>query len=148
MGGGGGRIRDSYANPGRSLGYVNMERRCLFLFFLIFLKINSTNEGKNCLLIRLSIQKDFLNTRSIQSSFLLTNQIFALQTSKSKFNFVEIASEQASAVWMKATSALELLNLWEKYLKLGENRRNIQKIYDSVRKELKDEITVLDRTLK
>ena len=28
----------------------------------------------------------------------------------------------------------------------GGNRRNIQKIYDSVREELQDEITVLDRS--
>ena len=32
-----------------------------------------------------------------------------------------------------------LLNLREKCLKFGENRRNVQKIYDSVRKELQDE---------
>ena len=46
---------------------------------------------------------------------------------------------------MKVISAL---NLWEKCLKFGENRRNSQKIYiyDSVRKELQDEITVLDRS--
>ena len=31
-------------------------------------------------------------------------------------------------------------------VKFGENRRNIQKIYDSVRKELQDEITVFDRS--
>ena len=35
---------------------------------------------------------------------------------------------------------------WEKCLKFGENRRNIQTIYDSVRKKLQDEITVLDRS--
>ena len=32
--------------------------------------------------------------------------------------------------------------------KVRENRRSRQKIYDSVRKELQDEITVLDRSWK
>lgn len=53
---------------------------------------------------------------------------FRVTKVKIKFKFVESASEQASAV-----------NLSEKCLKFGENRRNVQKIYDSVRKELQDE---------
>ena len=47
---------------------------------------------------------------------------------------------------MKAISAI-LLNLWEKCLKFGENRGNIRKIYDDVRKELQDECHCAYRAL-
>ena len=63
---------------------------------------------KGNLFINFLMQKEFLNTRSRQSSFLLTNQNahlithepmkFPVTKVKSKFKFVEIASEQASAV--------------------------------------------------
>ena len=45
---------------------------------------------------------------------------------------VQIVSEQAS----KQASCKWKLNLWAKCLTFGENRGNIQKIYDSARKEL------------
>ena len=58
--------------------------------------------------INLLIQKYFLNTRSRQSSFPLTNQKahlithepmkFRVTKVKAKFKFVEIASEQGSVV--------------------------------------------------
>ena len=49
---------------------------------------------------------------------------------------VQIVSEQASVVLMKAISAL---NPSKSLREMPENRGNIQKIYDSVRKELQDE---------
>ena len=88
--------------------------------------------------------KHFLNTRSRQSPFLVANQNAHLITHKPmkfrvtkvkiKFKFVESASEQASVVKI-------LLNLWKisKCPKFGENRRKVQNIYYSVRKELLDE---------
>ena len=93
------------------------------------------------------IQKDFLNTRSRQSSFLLiktriwklTNLWnFALQKSNDQSLWKSPASKRAPCKW-KQYQLWILLNLWEKCLKFGENRRNIQKIYDSVRKELENE---------
>ena len=68
-----------------------------------FLKINSTNDGN--FVFDFLIQKDFLNTRSRQSSFLLTNQNAQLITHetndisryKSQIK-VQIVSEQASVV--------------------------------------------------
>ena len=55
-----GRIRYSYAEPRRSRllasprvlrwGYVKMKKKALYCFYKIFLKINSRNEGKFCLL--------------------------------------------------------------------------------------------------
>ena len=49
---------------------------------------------------------------------------------------VQIVSEQASVVLMKAISAL---NPSKSLREMPENRGNIQNIYDSVRKELQDE---------
>ena len=49
---------------------------------------------------------------------------------------VQIVSEQASVVQMKAISAL---NPSKSLGEMPESRGNIQKIYDSVRKELQDE---------
>ena len=103
----------------------------------------------------LLIQKDFLNTRSWQSSFLLTNQNAHLITHepmkfhvlKVKSKFKSSANKRASCKW-KRYQLWILLNLWEKCLKFGENRGNIQKIYDSVRKELKMNVTALDRSWK
>ena len=43
--------------------------------------------------------------------------------------------QQASERRVKRNQLWILLNLWEKCIKFGENRRNVQKIYDSVRKE-------------
>ena len=93
------------------------------------------------------IQKDFLNTRSRQSSFLLTNQNEKLIThepmkfcvTKVKSKFKSTASKRTSPGKWKRHQLWILLNLWEKYLTFGERRRNIQKTYDSVRKELQDE---------
>ena len=94
-------------------GYANTGKRVFYCFYKIFLKINSTNEEN--LFINFVIQKDFLNTRSRQPSFLLTNQNahpithepmkFSVTKVKSK---VQIVSEQASIVWMKGISALNL----------------------------------------
>ena len=100
---------------------------------------------KGILLIDFLIQKDFLNTRSRQWSFPLTNQNAHLITqepmkfrvTKVKSKFKSSASKRASCKW-KRSQLWILLNLWEKCLKYGENRGNIQKIYDSVRKELQD----------
>ena len=47
---------------------------------------------------------------------------------------------------MKAISALNPSKSMGEMPKVRRKRRNIQKIYDSVRKELQDEITVLDRS--
>ena len=97
------------------------------------------------------IPKDFLNTCSKQSTFLLTNQnAHLIMHEPVKFRVTKVkiwASTRAPCEW-KRYQLWILLNLWEKCLKFGENRRNIQKIYDSVRKELQDEITVLDRSWK
>ena len=94
--------------------------------------------------IYILIPKCFLNTRSRQSSFLLANQNahlithepmkFRVTKVKIKFKFVESASGQASVVKI-------LLYLWKisKCPKFGENRRKVQNIYYSVRKELLDE---------
>ena len=46
----------------------------MYCFYKIFLKINSTNEGKFNLFFYLLIEIDFLNTSSRQSYFLLANQ--------------------------------------------------------------------------
>ena len=73
---------------------------------------------------------------------------FRVRKVKSKFKFVESpASKRASCKW-KRYQLWILLNLWEKCLKFGENRRNIQKIYDSVRKELQDECHCASSLLK
>ena len=98
------------------------------------------------LFIDFLIQKDFLNRRSRQSSFLLTSQNAHLMThepmkfrvTRVKSKFKSSASKRASCKWKRYQPWI-LLNLWEKCLKFGENRGNIQKIYDSVRKELQDE---------
>ena len=97
------------------------------------------------IIIDLWIKKDFLNTRSRQWSFLLTNKKAHLIThepkkfrvTKVKSKFKSSVSKRASCKW-KRSQLWILLNLWEKCLKFGENRGNIQKIYDSVRKELQD----------
>ena len=47
-------------------------------------------------------------------------------------------SKQVPCKWRRCQRCI-LLNLWEKCLPFGENWRNIQTIYDSVRKELQDE---------
>ena len=46
----------------------------MYCFYKIFLKNNSTNEGKLNLFLYFLIEIDFLNTRSRQSYFLLANQ--------------------------------------------------------------------------
>ena len=59
-------------SPHPSSVYIRLckqRKKVFYSFYEIFLKTNSTNEGINLL-----IQKDFLNSRSRQSSFLLTNQ--------------------------------------------------------------------------
>ena len=101
---------------------------------------------KVILFIAFLIQNDFPNTRSRQSSFLLTNQNAHLirhepmkvRVTKVKLKFKSSAGKRASCKW-KWYELWILLNLWEKCLKFGEKRGNIQKIYDSVRKELQDE---------
>ena len=101
---------------------------------------------KKTLFIDFLIQKDFLNTHSRQSSFLLTNQNAHLITddpmkfgvTKVKSKFQSSASKRASCKWKRCQLWI-LLNLWEKCLKFGEERGSIQKIYDSVRKEIQDE---------
>ena len=137
---------ENFPNPSRVyIRLCKLRKKVFYCFYKIFLKINSTNEGK--LSINFLIQKYFLNTRSRLSSFLVTNQNAHLITHgpmkfraakvKSEFKFSP-ASKRASCKW-KRYQLWNFLNLWEKYLKFGENRRNIQKIYDSVRKKLQDE---------
>ena len=101
---------------------------------------------KGILFIDFLIQKDFLNTHCRQWSFLLTNQNAQLITHEPmKFRVIKVnskfkssASKRASCKWKRCQLWI-LLNPWEKCLKFGENRGNIQKSYDSVRKELQDE---------
>ena len=130
-------------SPNPSSGYIRLckhRKKVFYRFYKIFLKINSTNEGN--LFIDFLIQKDFLNTRSRKWSFLLINQKARLIThepmkfrvTKVKSKFKSSASKRASCKWKRCQLRI-LLNLWEKCLKFGENRGNIQKIYDSVRKE-------------
>ena len=64
-----------------------------------------------------------------------TNQILRY---KSQNLWTSSASKREPSKW-KQYQLWILLNLREKCLKFGENRRNVQKIYDSVRKELQDE---------
>ena len=125
-------------------GYANTGKKFSIVFIKYFSKL--IRKMKGILFIDFLIQKDFLNTRSRQWSFLLTNQIAHLITyepmkfrvSKVKSKFQSSASKRASYKW-KRYQLWILLNLWQKCLKFGENRENIQKIYDSVRKELQDE---------
>ena len=79
----------------------------------------------------LLIQKDFLNTRSRQSTFLLTNQNAQLITHEPiKFRVTKVkiwASKRTPCKWKRYQLWIAfLLNLWEKCLKFGKNRRNIQ----------------------
>ena len=60
------------------------------------------------------------------------------RVTKVKSKFKSSACKRASCKW-KRYQLWILLNLWKKCLTFGENRGNIQKIYDSVRKELQDE---------
>ena len=123
---------------------MQTQKKVFYCFNKIFLKINLTNKGN--LFINFLIQNYFLNTRSRQSSFLLTNQNAHLITpepmkfrvTKVKSKFKSPASKRASWKW-KRYQLWILLNLWEKSLKFGENRGNIQKIYNSVEEELQDE---------
>ena len=127
---------------------MQTQENVFYCFCKIFLKINSTNVGS--FFINFLIQKDFLNSRSRQSSFLLTNQTYEplnarnieISPYKSQVKAQNLwkspATKRASCKW-KRYQLWTLLNIWEKCLKFGENRRNIQKIYDSVRKELQDE---------
>ena len=95
-------------------GYANTGKKFSIAFIKYFSKLIRQMERN--LFINLLIRKRFLNTRYRQSYFLLTNQNAHLIAHepmkirdtkiKSKFNFVEIASEQASGVLMKAISAL------------------------------------------
>ena len=128
---------------------VQTQEKSFHCFYKIFLKIYSTNEGN--FVYNFLIQKHFLNTCSRQSTFLLTNQNAHLITHEPiKFRVTKVkiwASKRAPHKW-KRYQLWILLNLWEKCLKFRENRRSIQKIYDSVRKELQDEITVLDCSWK
>ena len=64
-----------------------------------------------------------------------TNQISRY---KSQNLWTSSASKRKPSKW-KQYQLWILLNLREKFLKFGENRRNVQKIFDSVRKELQDE---------
>ena len=114
---------------------MQTQEKGLYCFYKIFLKINSTNKGKFCLLT--SDSKRFLYTSSRQSSFLLTNQNAHLITHKPiKFRVTKVKiCGKSPASKRKRYQLWILLNLWEKCLKFFENRRNIQKIYDSVRKE-------------
>ena len=125
-------------------GYANTGKKFSIAFIKYFSKL--IRQMKGILFIEFLIQKYFLNTRSRQSSFLLTNQNAHLIThepmkfrvTKVKSKFKSSASKRASCKW-KRYQLWILLNLWEKCLKFGENRGNMQKIYDSVRKELQDE---------
>lgn len=64
---------------------------------------------------------------------------FALQKSKSSPNFWKApVSKRAPCKWKRYQLWIPL-NLSEKCLKFSENRRNVLKIYNSVRKELQDE---------
>ena len=99
--------------------------------------------------INFLIQKDFLNTCFRQWSFLLTNQNAHLITNepiKFRVRKVKICGHRQRASESRVNESniswyqlWILLNLREKCLKFGENRRNVQKIFDSVRKELQDE---------
>ena len=60
------------------------------------------------------------------------------RVTKVKSKFKSSASKRESCKW-KWYQLWILLNLWQKCLKFGENRGNIQKIYDSKRKELQDQ---------
>ena len=113
---------ENSANPSR--GYIKLckhRKKVFYCFYKIFLKMNSTNEG--ILFIDFLIQKDFLNTRSIQWSFLLTNQKAHLIThepmkfrvTKVKLKFKSPASKRASCKWKRCQLWI-LLNLWEKCL--------------------------------
>ena len=160
-----GRIRDSYANPRWSRGFAQLSRILLtprvFIsgyantgkkFSIAFIKYFSKliRQMKGILFIDFLILKDFLNTRSRQWSFLLTNQNAHLITHEPmKFRVTKVKSKfKASASNRVSWKCLWiLLNLWEKCLKFGENRGNIQKIYDSVR-NFKMNVTALDRSWK
>ena len=129
------------------LGYSNMEISSLLL--LQNISRNEFNKWREIVFINFLIQKDFLNTCFRQWSFLLTNQNAHLITNEPiKFRVTNVkicghrqrASE--SRVNESSISSYQLwilLNLREKCLKIGENRRNVQKIFYSVRKELQDE---------
>ena len=128
---------------------LTQEKKVFYYFIKYFSK--SIRQMKGNFVYKFLIQKHFLNTRSRQSTFLLTNQnVLLVRHEPINFELQKFkiwASKQASCKW-KRYQLWILLNLWEKCLKFGENRRNIENIYDSVRKELQDEITVLDRSWK
>ena len=63
-----------------------------------------------------------------------TNQISRY---KSQNLWTSSARKRKQSKWKQYQ--IWILNLREKYLKFGENRRNVQKIFDSVRKELQVE---------
>ena len=69
---------------------------------------------------------------------LITYKPMKFRVTKVKSKFKSSASKRASCKWKRCQLWI-LLNPWEKCLKFGENRGNIQKIYDSERKELQDE---------
>ena len=115
-----GRIRDSYANPKRSRGfallsrmlptprvfisgYANTGRKFSIAFIKYFLKL--VRQMKGILFINFLIQKDFLNIRSRQSSFLLTNQKAHLITHEPmKFSVTKVKSKFKSrgiSIWEK-----------------------------------------------
>ena len=124
------------------LGLCKHRKKVSYCFYKIFLNINSTNELKFCLLT--SYFKKIFSIHALDNHrsywpiktciWQRTNQWnFTLQ--KSKFVAKSPASKRAPCKW-KRYQLWILLNLWEKCLKLGENRRNFQRMYNSVRKEL------------
>ena len=125
-------------------GYANTGKKFSIAFIKYFSKL--IRQMKGILFIDFLIQKDFQNSRSRQSSFRLSNQNahlimhepmkFCVTKVKSKFK--SSTGKRASCKWKRYQLWIRLY-LWEKCLKFGENRGNIQKIYDSVRKGLQDE---------
>ena len=136
-------VEGLHNSPHPSSVYI---RLCKLRKKVFYLKINVTNEGKFCLLTSWSkkIQFTILNSRSKQSTYLLTSQnAHLIMHEPMKFRVTKVkskspASKQAWCKWKRCQLWI-LLNLWEKCLKFGENGRNIQKIHDSVRKELQDQ---------
>ena len=124
-------------------GYANTGKKISIAFTKYFSKLIRQMKGNFVYYLLL------LNSRSRQSSFLLTNQNAHLITHE-LMKFRVKRSNQSSNMWKSPASKRAwckwkrcqlwiLLNLWEKCLKFGENGRNIQTIYDSVRKELQNQ---------
>ena len=115
-----GRIRDSYANPRRSRGFcITVEnspnpssvyiRLCKHRkkFSIAFIKYfpKLIRQLKGILFVDFLIQKEFLNTRSRQSSFLLTNQNAHLITHEPmKFRVTKVKSNLCKSPASKRAS--------------------------------------------